>query len=153
MLERSLSDCPDALWEMDIWPNEAPTRPGPHGGLHGSAPWFLAYHALTCLDYDLAGEFAPWQPPQPFDEHTWSFPNRVFTQPELLRYVDYCRERVSHTLDALTAEGAIRPLPIAHRYHGTQFGVLVGGIPLHIIEHASQIRQFLTAAGVAAPNP
>ena len=32
------------------------TGPGPYGGLHGSSPWFLAYHALTCLDYDLAGE-------------------------------------------------------------------------------------------------
>jgi hypothetical protein len=28
------------------------------------------------------------------------------------------------------------------------FGVLVGGIPLHVAEHASQIRQFLNAAGV-----
>ncbi len=31
---------------------------------------------------------------------------------------------------------------------GTLFGVIVGSIPLHVIEHASQIRQFLTAAGV-----
>ena len=28
------------------------------------------------------------------------------------------------------------------------YGVLVGGIPLHVVEHSSQIRQFLTAAGV-----
>jgi hypothetical protein len=28
------------------------------------------------------------------------------------------------------------------------YGVLVGGMPLHVLEHASQIRQFLTAAGV-----
>jgi hypothetical protein len=26
------------------------------------------------------------------------------------------------------------------------FGVNVGSIPLHVVEHASQIRQFLTAA-------
>ena len=59
-MEAALTDCPDGLWETDLWPDEAPTGPGPHGGLHGSSPWFLAYHALTCLDYDLAGEFEPW---------------------------------------------------------------------------------------------
>jgi len=56
--------------------------------LHGSAPWFLAYHALSCVDYDLSGEFEPWEPPQPFDENTWSFPNRMFTRAELLGYLD-----------------------------------------------------------------
>lgn len=28
------------------------------------------------------------------------------------------------------------------------FAVTVGSMPLHVVEHASQIRQFLTAAGV-----
>jgi hypothetical protein len=101
LMEAALTDCPDGLWETDSG-RTRPTGPGPHGGLHGSAPWFLGYHALTCLDYDLAGEFEPWTPPQPFDENTWSFPNRTFTQAELLGYVDYCRERVRRTLDALT---------------------------------------------------
>ena len=32
------------------------------------------------------------------------------------------------------------------------FGVLVGSVPLHVVEHASQIRQFLTAAGTEC-NP
>ncbi|HLB23654.1 MAG TPA: DinB family protein [Dehalococcoidia bacterium] len=152
LMEAALSDCPDRLWETDLWPDEAPMGPGPHGGLHGSSPWFLGYHALTCLDYDLAGEFEPWAPPKPFDENTWSFPNRMFTKAELLGYVDYCRDRVRRTLDALTEDAAARPLPGTHRYHGTLFGVLVGSIPLHVVEHASQLRQFLTAAGVK-PQP
>jgi len=38
-------------------------------GLHGAAPWFLGYHALTTLDYDLTAEFEPWEPPQPLDEN------------------------------------------------------------------------------------
>jgi len=57
LMEAALTDCPDELWPADLWPHEAPTGPGPHGGLHGSAPWFLAYHGLSCLDYDLTGEF------------------------------------------------------------------------------------------------
>jgi hypothetical protein len=148
LMEAALTDCPDELWQTDLWPDEAPTGPGPHGGLHGSAPWFLGYHALSCLDYDLTAEFEPWAPPQPFDDNTYAFPNRTFTKPELLGYVGYCRSRVRQTLDALTDETTGRPLPSAHRYHGMLFGVIVGGIPLHVVEHASQIRQFLTTEGV-----
>jgi hypothetical protein len=125
LMEAALTDCPDDLWQTDLWPDEAPTAPAPHGGLHGSAPWFLGYHALTTLDYDLTGEFEPWAPPQPFDDNTYAFPNRKFTKPELLGYVDWCRGRVRQTLDGLTEEMAARPLPSAHRYHGMLFGVIV----------------------------
>jgi hypothetical protein len=148
LMQAALTDCPDELWEADLWPHEAPTGPTPHAGLHGSAPWFLGYHVLLTLDYDLAAELEPWEPPRPFDDNTYAFPNRVFTRSELLAYLDYCRERVRHTLDGLTEEAAGRRLPDAHRYHGTPYGVVVGGIPLHVHEHAAQIRQFLTAAGV-----
>jgi hypothetical protein len=148
LMEAALRDCPDDLWETDLWPHEAPTGPTPHGGLHGSAPWFLAYHALLTLDYDLSAEFDPWEPPQPFDENTDAFPNRTFTKAELLGYIVYCRGRVRETLDALTGDVAARPLPATHRYHGMLYGVIVGRTPLHVLEHASQIRQFLTAAGV-----
>lgn len=125
-----------------------PHRPETARGLHGSAPWFIGYHALSCLDYDLTGDFEPWLPPQPFDDNTYAFPNRVFTPGELLGYVDWCRGRVRDTLDALTEESAARPLPSTHRYHGTAFGVIVGNVPIHVIEHAAQIRQFLAASGV-----
>ena len=148
LIEAALANCPDILWERDLWPDEAPTGPTSHGGLHGSAPWFLAYHALLTLDYDLAAELEPWKPPRPFDENTYGFPNRVFTRAELLGYIGYCRERARRTLDELSEEKSARPLPEAHRDHGMLFGVLVGSIPLHVTEHASQIRQFLTAAGV-----
>src|SRR6185312_993829 len=118
LMEAALRDCPDDLWETDLWPHEAPMGPTPHGGLHGSAPWFLGYHALSTLDYDLTAEFEAWEPPPPFDDNTYAFPNRMFTKSELVAYVDYCRERVRRTLGALTEEATARPLPGAHRYHG-----------------------------------
>lgn len=148
LMEVALQDCPDDLWDTDLWPDEAPTGPTPHGGLHGSAPWFLAYHALLTLDYDLTSEFDPWEPPPPFDENTHAFPNRMFTRAELLGYLDFCRQRVRHTLGALTEDVAARPLPGSHRYQGMHYGVIVGGLPLHVLEHAAQIRQFLTATGI-----
>jgi len=148
LMEAALTDTPDGLWETDLWPEQAPTGPGPAGGLDGSAPWFLGYHALTVLDYDLSAELEPWQPPKPFDENVWSWPARVFTKGELIDYVEYCRGRVRQTLDGLTEQTAARPVPSSHRHHGTLFGVLVGGLPLHVVEHAAQIRQFLTASGI-----
>jgi hypothetical protein len=148
LMEAALTDCPDDLWETDLWPDEAATGPTPYGGLHGSAPWFLAYHALSTLDYDLSAEFEPWAPPQPFDENTYAYPNRMFTKSELLGYIDYCRGRVRRTLAALTEDAAARPLSDAHRYHGMPYGVIVGRMPLHVLEHAAQVRRFLTAAGV-----
>ncbi|HEY1761619.1 MAG TPA: DinB family protein [Acidimicrobiales bacterium] len=148
LMEAALTDCPDDLWEKDLWPDEAPTGPTSHGGLHGSAPWFLAYHSLFTLDYDLTAEFELWEPPQPFDENSFAFPNRIFTKAELLGYVDYCRARVRRTLDGVFEEKAARPLPDVHRYRGVPYGVTVGSIPLHVIEHASQIRQFLTTEGI-----
>lgn len=57
-------------------------------------------------------------------------------------------EDLRQTLDGLTEEMAARPLPNAHRYHGMPFAVIVGSLPLHVVEHAAQIRQFLTSAGV-----
>jgi len=148
LMEAALTDCSEDLWQTDLWPETAPTGPVPHGGLHGSAPWFLAYHTLSCLDYDLTGGFEPWEPPQPFDDNTYAFPNRVFSKPELLGYLDWCRGRVRRTLDDFTDESGARPLPGAHRRPGMLFGTMVGSVPLHVVEHASQIRQFLTSKGV-----
>src|SRR5215216_4069615 len=59
LMEAALTDCPDELWQTDLWPDEAPTAPTPHGGLHGSAPWFLGYHALNTLDYAAAAYARP----------------------------------------------------------------------------------------------
>jgi len=67
----------------------------------------------------------------------------------MLRYVDYCRQRVRDTLSDMTEEKAATPLPPAHRDHGRPFAWELAGLPLHTVEHASQIRQFITAAGVA----
>jgi len=154
LMQAALTECPDGLWETDLWPGDGTTRRLPQGGLHSSATWFLGYHALTCLDYDLAGDFERWLPPAPFDENTYSFPNRVFTRAELIGYVAWCRDRAHGVCGGLTGELALRPLPATHRYAGTPYGDIVAAIPLHVVEHASQIRQFLTSSGVTVqPMP
>lgn len=143
-LDAALVECPDELWETDLWPDEAPTAPHEGGALRGSAPWILVHHALVCLDYDLTGDFEMWAPPSPIGEFTlWSDPTRLFTKPELRDYLEFCRERVRQIAGGLTEELAARPLPATHRYAGTPYGVIVASMALHLVEHATQIRQFL----------
>src|SRR4029077_6153117 len=38
LLEAALTDCPDDLWQTDLWPDEAPTAPAPARGLPRFAP-------------------------------------------------------------------------------------------------------------------
>jgi hypothetical protein len=169
LLEAAIRDCRDELWETSMW--VVPARDadaeliGPDGTLvtdpaarhalvqRHSTPWSIAWHALEVLDYDLAGEFVPWAPPPPFTGKAhWreltTLPS-AWSRSEMLRYVDYCRQRVRDTLSDMTDEKAATPLPAAHRDHGRPFAWELAGLPLHIVEHASQIRQFITAAGVA----
>lgn len=159
LLEAAVRDCPDELWETSMWVVQAPdaalaTEPAaPHLFVERrSTPWSISWHALEILDYDLAGEFTPWEPPPPFTGKAhWrdiaTLPS-AWSRPELLGYIDYCRQRVRDTLSDMTDERAATRLPPAHRYHGRPYAWALTALPLHTVEHASQIRQFITAAGV-----
>ena len=168
LLEAAMGDCPDELWESSMW--EVPVRAadkdlhGPDGQLvtdpgsrhaltqRSSTPWGVAWHALEVLDYDLTGEFAPWSPPPPLTGKAhWRDLTMLptsWSRSDLLGYLDYCRQRVRETLKDMTDEKAGTLLPPAHRYRGQPYAWILTGIPGHTIEHASQIRQFITAAGI-----
>jgi hypothetical protein len=68
----------------------------------------------------------------------------------MLGYLDYCRTRVRDTLADMTDEQAATPLPEAHRSSGQPHAWIVMGAVGHTIEHAAQIRQFITAASMAS---
>ena len=68
----------------------------------------------------------------------------------MLGYLDYCRKRVHDTLAGMTDEKAATPLPQAHRYSGQPHAWIITGAVGHTIEHAAQIRQFITAASMAS---
>ena len=168
LLTAAVRDCTDDLWDISIWqvpapdpdhellgPGEEPiVDPARRCALiqRWSTPWSVAWHALEILDYDLNGEFGPWSPPPPFDGKShWrtltSLP-AAWSRSEILSYVEYCRERVHATLMDMTDEKAATPLPPAHRYGGQPHARIITGLLLHTTEHASQIRQFITAAGI-----
>ena len=68
----------------------------------------------------------------------------------MLGYLDYCRGRVRDTLAGMTDEQAARPLPQAHRYSGQPHAWIITRAVGHTIEHAAQIRQFITSASEGA---
>lgn len=167
-LAAAIAACPDALWVAPMW-TVAPLGPE-HQFVDSSwrpvldearraelarrwterraTPWSVAWHALESLDYDLNGEFGPWAPPEPFSGHPhWrDLPTlpAAWTQEELLEYVTYCREAVRTTLEGMTEERAAAPLPAAHRYGGQPHARIIVGMVAHTVEHAAQIRQFVS---------
>jgi hypothetical protein len=56
---------------------------------------------------------------------------------------------VRDTLSGMTDEKAATPLPPAHRYCGQAHAWIITGAVGHTIEHGSQIRQFVTDAGIS----
>lgn len=173
LLAAGVRDCTDGLWETAMWQVPAPdpgrqfvgsdsnpvTDPAQHRALvqrwaeRWAAPWSVAWHALEGLDYDLTGESGPWAPPRPFTGHPhWrDLPNLpvAWSRPEMLGYIDYCRQRIRNTLAGMTDENAAAPLPPAHRYRGQPHAWIITGLVGHTTEHAAQIRQFITTAGTA----
>ncbi|HEX5478255.1 MAG TPA: DinB family protein, partial [Dehalococcoidia bacterium] len=169
LLAEAVRECPDKLWEVGMWEVPAdlfgPAPPGPDGqpvtdpaARHAlvqrrSTPWSVAWHALECLDYDLTAEFGPWAPPPPFTgKPHWMMTSLLvpWTRPDILGYVDYCRQRVRDTLADMTDEKAATPLPQSHRYRGQPYASIVAGAVGHTFEHAAQIRQFVTSSTRAA---
>jgi len=147
LLEAAIRDCTGGLWESRMWD----VAEGDDAYVaRRSTPWSVAWHALEIVDYDLAGGLAPFSPPPPFTNKAhWrdlSLLPSAWSQSDLLGYIDELRRRVNDALSVMTDEKASTPLPATHRYKGQPFAWLLTEIPLHTVEHAAQIRQFITTA-------
>jgi hypothetical protein len=107
----------------------------------------VAWHALQVLDANLTGYFAPWEPWPAFggkaleDITTLTAP---WSQDQLLGYAAYCRQRVVDALNELTDERAAIRIGRRNQAYAAR---LIGKLG-HVIEHGSQICQFITAAGI-----
>lgn len=172
LLSAAVRDCTDELWETSMW--EVPavpaldadhhfidsnwnaiTDPAEHRALsqrwvqRWSTPWSVAWHALECLDYYLSDDTAPWVPPPPFTAHPhWrdlaTLPS-AWSRTEILGYIDYCRDAVRSALAEMTDEKAARS--VSHHPAEPHAWVITSMVG-HTTEHASQIRQFITAAEI-----
>lgn len=148
-------DVSEIVGEVRDVDGHAGTEPAPRETLvqRWSTPWSVAWHALEVLDYDLTGELDAWAPPSLFagKPHWQTFTSLPipWAKSDISGYIDYCRQRVHDTLADMTEERAATLLPATHRYRDRTHAAIVTNLIGHTVAHATQIRQFVTAAASA----
>lgn len=139
-LESALRDCPDDLWETQLWPDQPDqwVMPG------FSSFWYLGYHALFWVDLYLTGAEEGFMPPEPFDLVEMfdgeTLP-RVYSREELLGYLETVRRRGRETITAMTADEARRVCRFP--WGDIPFAELQLYSMRHVVEHAAQLSFFL----------
>ena len=99
MLENAIDACPD-----DVWSDPSKRPEWPRNDVVGY--WYLVYHTLFFLDFDLTDlpeeEFAP---PQPFTraelDPAGILPERPYTKNELRAYLEHGRRKCRAAIEAL----------------------------------------------------
>jgi len=128
------------LWEMRVWEDENDQWVA--AGF--SAFWYLGFHALFWLDLYLTGAEEGFVPPAPFDLVEMN-PNevlpRTYSREELLRYLEYCRQKCQETIGALSKEQASRLCQFA--WGELPYAELQLYNLRHVQEHAAQLHMFL----------
>lgn len=139
-LRDALEECPDELWERQLWPDE----PDQWVAQGFSKFWYLGYHTLFWLDLYLTGAEEGFMPPAPFDlvemEAGEVLP-RTYTREELLGYLETCRQRCRDTIGGLTREEANRWCRFP--WGELTFAELQLYNMRHVQEHAAHLNMFL----------
>jgi hypothetical protein len=142
MLDDAIRNCPDALWIEDLW--DDPSAPGL------AAYWYLAYHTLFWLEYDLAGADPAFKPRAPFGleemDPAGLLPPRVYSRAELRDYIAHCRRAGQTTIQSLTDEAAGRICRVGSSGQ-RPFAELLIYTMRHVQEHAAQLNMFLGQRG------
>jgi hypothetical protein len=136
----ALHDCPDALWEAQLWPDQ----PDQWVAKGFSSFWYLCYHTLFWLDLYLTGAEEGFTPPEPFNlvemEADEVLP-RTYTRQELLGYLEICRRRCHVTIAAISGEQAQRLCSFG--WGEVPYAELQLYNLRHVQEHAAQLHLFL----------
>ena len=138
-LENAIQACPEELW------GDRSRRP---------EYWYLASHTLFWLDYYLADSEEGFAPPPPFTlvelDPAGVMPERVYSQDELLRYLEHGRAKCRATIAALTEARA------AERCGFRRRNITVAELLLynlrHVQHHAAQLHLILRQVTDSAPR-
>ena len=140
MVGDALRDCPDELWEKQLWADQ----PDQWVAAGFSTFWYLSYHTLFWLDLYLTGAEEGFVPPAPFDlvemDSNEVLP-RTYAREELLGYLGYCRRKCQETIGALSHEQACRLCRFA--WGELSFAELQLYNLRRVQEHGAQLRMFL----------
>ncbi len=134
MLGNAISACPPEVWEAE-----------------DKRFWYLAYHTLFFLDFYLSHDAAGFMPPFPFtlSEFEDVMPERIYTQEELLTYLQYCREKCHAFIDNISDR----------KYWENESGTMVYPVVeillynmRHVQHHAAQLNLILRQETHDAPD-
>ncbi|TGD57992.1 DinB family protein [Flavobacterium humi] len=92
MLENAIRLCPESVWDSEL------------------KYWYSAYHTIFYLDYYLSYDPENFRPPAPYTlsefDPDGAYPDRVYSQEELLEYLEFAREKCFTLITTLTEEKA-----------------------------------------------
>lgn len=139
MLENAINACPVEVWgDRNLRPEF----------------WYVTYHTLFFLDYYLADSEDGFKPPAPFTlselDPSGLMPDRVYTQPELLTYLEFGREKLRSRLAALSEDEAARDCGFARRDMSVMELMLYN--MRHVQHHTAQLNMLLRQTIDSAPK-
>jgi DinB superfamily len=139
MLENAIIACPDQVWGDQ---------------LEFSAFWYIAYHTLFFLDYNASPSPNDFQPLEPFTlsefDPAGAFPPKAYSKAELLRYLEFGREKVRAFIAGLT-ETTMQQRWV-NEYRDFSFLELMLHSMRHVQHHAAQLYMLLRQRTDSAPN-
>jgi hypothetical protein len=139
MLENAVTACPDSLW------GDRSQRP---------EYWYLVYHTLFFLDFDLSESPDGFVPPAPFNldelDPAGILPDRVYRKDELLAYLEHCRAKCRTLIEGLTEEGAAEERRF-RPFTASALEVMLHNLR-HVQHHAAQLNLILRQQIDSAPR-
>jgi hypothetical protein len=148
-LYNAIHDCPDDLWEEQLWPDE----PDQWVAKGFSSFWYLAYHTLFWLDLYLSGSEDGFHPPAPFDlvemRDNETLP-RVYKREELLSYLGACYEKCQNIINDLNQKEALKICSFP--WGELPYGELMLYNLRHVQEHAAHLHMFLGQNKIQSKN-
>ncbi|HET9887990.1 MAG TPA: DinB family protein [bacterium] len=137
-LENAIRACPADLWSK---PARMPF-------------WYGTYHTLFWLDLYLSGAIEGFLPPAPYGleelDPAGVLPPRVYSQTELLEYLEHCREKAVTAIGDLNEGSATRTCRIG-RGKGTYVELLLYTMR-HVQHHSAQLNLILRQTIDSAPG-
>jgi hypothetical protein len=145
MLENAVKTCPENLW-----------------GDRKQKPefWYNAYHSIFWLDLYLSDSADGFTPPPPYGleelDPAGVLPPRVYSQSELLTYLDHCRTKCRALISSLTDEKNKQPFRGFEAYGDFWADMTVAERLLytmrHVQHHAAQLNLALRQNINSAPR-
>jgi hypothetical protein len=138
-LENAIRACPESLWSDRTRKPEF---------------WYIAYHTIFFLDYYLSESEDKFAPPPGYSlselDPSGLMPDRVYSQAELLAYLDRGRNKCRKVIMALTEDNAHRP-SVFRQGQLTEAELLMYNMR-HVQHHAAQLNLILRQTIDSAPN-